>query len=431
MRAAAGSAAQAPEVAAGLERAFPSLAISSAVLSVAADIATLHGQDVTADVPLVDPVGGRSLGRFLTRTVQLAGAQLTPDGFWLREAVRYGLALGIAIAIALAGNVPHAFWVALGTLSVLRSNALSTGYTVAQSLLGTFIGFLAAAGLVSITSSDWFLWTLLPIAVFLSAYTPSAVHFVLGQASFTIFVVVLFNLLEPQGWKTGLVRLGDIAVGTVVSLVVSVVFWPRGASATLRTTAMEAIAAGGRFIATAVEARVGRRAGHPAEAEAEVVRARRAAIGADRRAGEAYVAFLGERGQRRMSPDTGASLVSVGLLLQLAGVALDATTAPTVRCASFDTAGAQLADEADEVARRLGRPEAAAPAAESWVGRDTTSLAACIADPAAAVAAPDIVSLAWVGAWLRHVGFLADRAAVVARESAVATSHHWWAGSRP
>ena len=27
---------------------------------------------------------------------------------------------------------------------MLRSNALSTGYTVAQSLLGTFIGFLAA-----------------------------------------------------------------------------------------------------------------------------------------------------------------------------------------------------------------------------------------------------------------------------------------------
>ena len=345
----------------------------------------------------------------MTRAGQLARAELTPDGFWLREGIRYGLALGIAIAIALAGNVPHAFWVALGTLSVLRSNALSTGYTVAQSLLGTFIGFLAAAGLVSITSSDWFLWTLLPIAVFLSAYTPSAVHFVLGQASFTIFVVVLFNLLEPQGWKTGLVRLGDIAVGTVVSLVVSVVFWPRGASATLRTTAMQAIAAGGRFIATAAEARVGRPAGHPAEAE--VVRARRAAIGADRRAGEAYVAFLGERGKRRMPADTGASLISVGLLLQLAGVALDATTAPTFTGASFDTAGGQLAAEADELARRLERPEAAAPAAESWVGRDTASLAACIADPAAADAAPDIVSLAWVGAWLRHVGFLADRAA--------------------
>jgi uncharacterized membrane protein YccC len=426
--AAAGDAAQAADVAARLERAFPSLAISSAVLSLAADIGAMHGQDVTADVPLVDPVGGRSLGRFATRAGQLARAQLTPDGFWLREGIRYGLALAIAIAIALAGDVPHAFWVALGTLSVLRSNALSTGYTVAQSLLGTFMGFLAAAGLVSITSSDWFLWTLLPITVFLSAYTPSAVHFVLGQASFTVFVVVLFNLLEPQGWKTGLVRLGDIAVGATVSLVVSVVFWPRGASATLRTTAMAAIAAGGRFIATVVEARFGR-AGLPAEAD--VVRSRRAAIGADRRAGEAYVAFLGERGQRRMPADTGASLVSVGVLLQLAGAALDATTAPKVTGGPFDTARAELTDEAAELARRLDRPDATGPAAESWVGCDTASLAACIADPAAADAAPDIVALAWVGAWLRHVGFLADRAAVVGREAAVATSQHWWAGSPP
>ena len=32
--------------------------------------------------------------------------------------------------------------------------------------------------------------------------TPSAVGFVVGQASFTVFVVVLFNLQQPSGWKT-------------------------------------------------------------------------------------------------------------------------------------------------------------------------------------------------------------------------------------
>ena len=57
---------------------------------------------------------------------------------------------------------------ALGTLSVLRGNALSTGYTVVQGLLGTLIGFGLAAGLVSITADDWFLWMLLPIAGFLA-----------------------------------------------------------------------------------------------------------------------------------------------------------------------------------------------------------------------------------------------------------------------
>ena len=132
---------------------------------------------------------------------------------------------------------------------------MSTGYTVVQSLLGTLIGFVLAAGLVSITADEWFLWLLLPLTAFLAAYTPSAIHFVVGQASFTVFVVVLFNLLTPQGWRTGLIRLGDIAIGAAVSLVVSVLFWPRGASAQLRRTWKLAIAANGRYVADAVEDR--------------------------------------------------------------------------------------------------------------------------------------------------------------------------------
>jgi uncharacterized membrane protein YccC len=425
---AAGDPTRAHETAEQLERAFASLAISYAVLSLGADIAVMHGQQLAGAVPDVDPVGGRSLGMFTLRAEKLVGAELTHDAVWLREATRYGLALGIAIAIALAGDVPHAFWVALGTLSVLRSNALSTGYTVFQSLLGTFIGFVAAAGLVTITSADWFLWTLLPIAVFLSAYTPSAVHFVLGQASFTVFVVVLFNLLEPQGWRTGLVRLGDIAVGTAVSLVVSVVFWPRGASATLRASALAAIAAGGRHIAIAVAALF--RGSDASPTDDDVVRTRGAAVAADRRAGEAFVAFVGERGQRRLPVETAASLVAIGGLVELAGRAIDQTTGLVVTGGPLAAAGAQLKDEAAQLERRLEQPGAVASSG-SPVDSDVDALAACIADRGAADAARTVVALAWVGAWLHHVAFLADRATIRDREAAEATSQRWWTGSRP
>jgi uncharacterized membrane protein YccC len=314
-------------------------------------------------------------------------------------------------------------------LSVLRSNAMSTGYTVFQSLFGTFIGFVAAAGLVSITSADWFLWTLLPIAVFLSAYTPSAIHYVIGQASFTVFVVVLFNLLQPQGWKTGLIRLGDIAVGTAVSLVVSVVFWPRGASATLRASALAAIAAGGRHVATTVAALCRGSDGHPTDDE--VVRVRRAAVAADRRASEAFIAFIGERGQRRMSVETAGNLVAIGTLVELAGRAVDLTTGLTMPSPPFATAGAELTAEAAALRQRLEHPDAPEPAASSWTDRDVDSLAACIADPAAVDASRAVVALAWVGAWLHHVAYLADRARIRSKEATEATSHHWWEGSRP
>ena len=48
---------------------------------------------------------------------------------WFRNAVRGGLGLAIAVTVIEITNVSHGFWVVLGTLSVLRSNALGTGAT--------------------------------------------------------------------------------------------------------------------------------------------------------------------------------------------------------------------------------------------------------------------------------------------------------------
>jgi hypothetical protein len=60
------------------------------------------------------------------------------------------------------------------------------------------------------------------------------VNFMVGQACFTILVVDLFNLSVPEGWRTGLVRVQDIAIGVTVSLVVGFVLWPRGAEGVVR-----------------------------------------------------------------------------------------------------------------------------------------------------------------------------------------------------
>ena len=46
---------------------------------------------------------------------------------WLHNSVRGAVGLGLAVLVADLSGVQHSFWVVLGTLSVLRSNALSTG----------------------------------------------------------------------------------------------------------------------------------------------------------------------------------------------------------------------------------------------------------------------------------------------------------------
>ena len=50
------------------------------------------------------------------------------------------------------------------------------------------------------------------------AATPGSATFAVGQAAFTVTVAVLFNLLAPVGWKVGVLRIEDVALGCGVSV---------------------------------------------------------------------------------------------------------------------------------------------------------------------------------------------------------------------
>ena len=81
--------------------------------------------------------------------------------------------------------------------------------------------------MLAVGSDEALLWVVLPVVVLLAGYGP-AVSFAAGQAAFTVTVVVLFNLIQPAGWRVGLIRIEDVAVGVGVGVLVGVLFWPRG-----------------------------------------------------------------------------------------------------------------------------------------------------------------------------------------------------------
>src|SRR6202167_4113019 len=123
---------------------------------------------------------------------------------WFLNSLRGSLALAAAVLVADVSGVQHGFWVVLGTLSVLRTNAASTESTALRALGGTVIGFVVGALLIlGIGTSTPALWAAFPIAL-AGAYAPGTLPFAFGQAAFTVVVVVLFNLLQPVGWKVGL-----------------------------------------------------------------------------------------------------------------------------------------------------------------------------------------------------------------------------------
>jgi fusaric acid resistance family protein len=115
---------------------------------------------------------------------QLALEHASPRSVWLRNSTRGAVALALATYIAQRATLQHGFWVVLGTLSVLRSNALGTGSTIVNALAGTAVGIVAGALLViAIGTHHAALWAMLPLAVFLAAYAPRAISFAASSRS--------------------------------------------------------------------------------------------------------------------------------------------------------------------------------------------------------------------------------------------------------
>ena len=173
---------------------------------------------------------------------------------WLHNSLRGATGLALAVLIADLLSLQHGFWVVFGALAVLRSNALSTGQNVMRGLIGTSIGFIIGGVIVALIGTNTaVLWAVLPIVVLFAGLAPAAISFAAGQAAFTVSLLVLFNLLVPAGWSLGLLRVEDVAIGGAVSIVVGLLFWPRGAAADLGRALERAYADSSSYLKQSVE----------------------------------------------------------------------------------------------------------------------------------------------------------------------------------
>ncbi len=263
---------------------------------------------------------------------------------WFRNAVRGAVGLAIAVAVVEITDVEHGFWVVLGTLSVLRSNALGTGATALRAIGGTAVGVVVgSAVMVGVANHTILLWVLLPLAVLLSGVAPSMVSFTAGQAGFTLVVVILFNIIDPLGWKVGLTRIEDVAIGCAVSIVVGLLFWPRGATAALGRALADAFVASSGYLSDAVERLT------TTSQSIDTGPGLRASHRAYLRLDDAFRQYLAERGAKVVPVETVSNLFTGSNRIRLAANALSSLPvdppAPGLpELESVDTAGAVLRD---------------------------------------------------------------------------------------
>jgi uncharacterized membrane protein YccC len=305
-----------------LDPSFRAQELSFAVSSIAGNIDLAAAAERRS---WIDQLLGRQpkgLAGTFSAAQQRAGAHVDRNSVWLHNSIRGAVGLGLAVLVANETGVQHSFWVVLGALSVLRSNALNTGQNVLRSLLGTTAGFIIGAALLAVIGTNTtLLWFVLPVAILLAGFAPAAISFAAGQAAFTITLVILYNIIQPAGWKIGLLRIEDIAIGCGVSLAVGLLFWPRGGGAALRRALADAYSESARYLSSAVDFGMRRCDFSTVSLEPPIDDGTRAAA-ASRRLDDTFRNYLAERGAKPVALAELTSLVTGVSGLRLAGDAI-------------------------------------------------------------------------------------------------------------
>ena len=434
-RAAVAASTPATAVVAAIEAVFPTRVMSFVALEMAANAIVLTGRTarvVGDDFGMVEPIAPEDP---LRRAQRVLAPHLALGAVWFRNSARAGVALALSVLIAKISGIEHAFWVVLATLTVLRSNVATTGTTVVSVVIGTFAGFLlATAATLAIGTHAPLMWVALPLAVFAAAYAPGAISLAAGQAMFALLVVLLFNLIVPEGWHTGAVRLEAVTVGALAALAASLIMWPKGASAVLRTEVALHVRAASELTRASFDFLLGTgRCGRTSSPRKQTC------LRARQRVEEALAAYAGERGQKRVPLAMWVPLVRIPIsicvadetltALRHAGYGVDGCPAAAQRVAetarSVYESFAELADRLDDPRRAPNRELRALIADLDMVAgagnrraEIAAATAACLdARRADADVLRWLMGLSWATLWLGYLAYLRELTESPARRS--------------
>jgi uncharacterized membrane protein YccC len=169
------------------------------------------------------------------RTKSRLRANFTLDSPVARHSIRYGIALGLGVAIyRVAGMKEHGYWIPLTILFVLRPERDETDRRLVLRAVGTLAGLALATGLAFAFDGAE-----VPIAIVLSisaalTFGLITVQYALFTATITTYVVLLTDTLGEARWDAAGQRVLGTAVGIVIAYLAFRVYPGPGEKRTLR-----------------------------------------------------------------------------------------------------------------------------------------------------------------------------------------------------
>jgi Fusaric acid resistance protein-like len=169
------------------------------------------------------------------RTKSRLRANWTLDSPVARHAIRFGLALGVGVAIyRVFGMRDHGYWIPLTLLFVLRPERDETDRRLVLRAVGTLLGLAIATGLAAAFGGIE-AWVV--IALSLSAaltFGLLTVQYALFTAAITTYVVLLTDTLGEPALHADAQRAAGTAIGIVIAYLAFRIYPGPGESRALR-----------------------------------------------------------------------------------------------------------------------------------------------------------------------------------------------------
>jgi hypothetical protein len=157
----------------------------------------------------------------------LARARSQTDTTLVRHSAALALAGAIGLAVVPFTHQSNGAWLVTGALIVLKPDYPDTIRTALLRAIGTVFGALIAGIIAAATSQRW---ALLAVAMVCTCVAEAVIRHSFGWfvVLITPLSILLTNVLEPGDWQIAIVRVADVAAGSLLAVAVAALLRPRG-----------------------------------------------------------------------------------------------------------------------------------------------------------------------------------------------------------
>jgi uncharacterized membrane protein YccC len=165
-------------------------------------------------------------------------SSISADSVVFRHVARFAITAMVAVAIFRLFDVPDGAWIFLTVIVVLKPGIGSTIDRILQRTIGTMLGVVLAAGLVSLlTGRIWLIVIVMTVLLFIMVST-APLNYLFWAVAITPFVLLGIDAAVPHDYADVAWRLLNTIIGAGLSLLATYTLWPsRGAQIVPRAIA--------------------------------------------------------------------------------------------------------------------------------------------------------------------------------------------------